>query len=187
MSRARLPIFQYALTELFDRRDGRRAHGRRLPGDGRRAWCAQPARGRLVPSPHPRRAGGRSAAVPAAGDDHRARRLGATASAGIGDRLVGRRRGHDGVGHRPTRPASVPGVRPRPQLRGADGGSCPRSVALGMGSSQGMDRGWPPGRAAAGHARRRGRRVGARRGAIATTCWPETGWPSTSGGGRRHR
>ena len=107
-----LPIFQYALTELFDRRDGDvlTVAAYRAMGGVRGALSrrADDLYHRLTLEEQE----AATAAVPAAGDDHRARRLGATAGAGIGDRLVGRRRGHDGVGHRPTRPASVPGVRP---------------------------------------------------------------------------
>ena len=135
-----LPLFQYALTELFDRRDGRPAHARRLPLDGRRARRAQPAGRRPVPPSDARRAGGRPPAVPAPGDDHRAGAVEPATRAGVGDRGDRRRRGDDGVGDRRARPAPLPVVRPRPRHGRADGRGRPRGAAVGVGPAPRMDR-----------------------------------------------
>ena len=43
-----LPLLQYALTGLFEKRDGRRVHPRRLSGHRRRARRAGPPCGRGV-------------------------------------------------------------------------------------------------------------------------------------------
>ena len=154
-----LPMFQYALTELFDRRDRRPAHARRLPLDGRRARRAHPAGRRPVPPPDARRAGGGPPAVPAPGDDHRAGAVGPATGAGVGDRGDRRRRGDDGIGDRPVRPAPLPRLRPRPRNGRTDGRGRPRGAAVGVGPPPRVDRGGSRRHQPASGTRDRARRV----------------------------
>ena len=106
-----LPIFQYALTELFDRRDDDRltvAWYRAMGG----AHAVLSRRGRRpVPLDDIGGAGRDAAAVPPARRDHRAGDVESTPSAGV--RGPGDRRGRrdDGIGDRPAGSAAFPLVR----------------------------------------------------------------------------
>ena len=182
-----LPIFQYALTELFDRRDGDVLTAVRVPGDGRRTRGAQPASGRLVPSAHPRE---QEAArqlflrlvTITEHDDWGRRRVPASEIVSLDVDVVTMESVIDQLG------------RHRFLAFDRDHSSAAPTVEVAHEAllwEWDRLRGWiEDGRQDVqrrADARRRGRRVVAAPGATATTCWPETGWLSTNGGGRRHR
>ena len=130
-----LPIFQYALTELFDRREGDvlTAAAYRAMGGVRGALSRRADdlyhRLTLDEQEAARQLFLRLVTI-TEHDDWGRRRVPASEIVSMDVDVVTMESVIDQLG-----PAPVPGVRPRPQLGGADGGGRPRGVAVGVGPS----------------------------------------------------
>ena len=114
-----LPLFQYTLTELFDVRVGDRLTVASYGAIGGPRG-GQPAGRRPVPLDVPGGQDRDPTAVPPARRARGAGHLGSTAGRCLRGPRDRRRRRDDGVGDRPTGPAPLPRVRPRPHNRRAD-------------------------------------------------------------------
>ncbi len=126
-----LPLLQYALTELADRKDVGSAHAERLPPDRRRVRRPRAARRAPVRRPGRRRSRRLPAAVPATGDHRRGR--GGHSAPGPPLRACVLRRPRDRRGDRRVRTAPPPLVRPRPGLARADRRDRPRGPPRRLG------------------------------------------------------
>ena len=142
-----LPLMEYALTELFERRDGRvlflEAY-REIGGVS--GALGSPGRGALRGARR-RREGSRPAAVPAARRARRGDRGHPAPGAASGDRLARRRPAGDGDGPRHVRRLPSALLRPGCPDRRADDRARARGDAHGVATAPPMDRrraGGPP-------------------------------------------